>query len=163
MTPTDVLRRLFALVMLMVSCAPLTPAIPQTPTLGPRTTVTILDNTGEICFLKLNTASNELSGNWVAYGGCFSSGCTRREDQRVSVARGETDLDLRFEAHVKLTESRAPNVPCSADCQGSGFVPFTVTNILVGERYSIWLGSQKRGDFLVPPVFPQREGIPVCY
>jgi hypothetical protein len=151
------------LMMPLTACLRIAVPSSGTPTPGPRTTVTILDNTGEICFLKLNTVSNELSGNWVAKGGCFSSGCTKREDQRVSVARGETDLDLRFEAHVKLTESRAPNVPCSADCEGSGFVPFTVTNILVGARYSIWFGSQKRGEFLVPPVFPQREGIPVCY
>jgi hypothetical protein len=152
-----------AFMMLLSGCTPLTPAVLQTPAPAPRTTITTLDNTGSICILKLDPASKELSGYWRAEGGCFSSSCTRIEDQRLSIARGETDLDLRFDAHVKLTESRAPSVPCSADCMGSGYVPFTITNVIVGERYSIWLGSQKRGEFLVPRVFPEQGTRLTCF
>ena len=46
---------------------------------------------------------------------------------------------------------------------GSGYVPFTITNVIVGERYSIWLGSQKRGEFLVPRVFPEQGTRLTCF
>ncbi|CAG0936514.1 hypothetical protein TFLX_05393 [Thermoflexales bacterium] len=157
-------KRLFVLLLLLASlltaCNTPTPTLAPTPTPTPppRKTWTI-ENAGWICFREYDLFTHELGGVFRPKG-CFSSTCTRRQEEKVDVELDGSNMALKFVTKFVVLDI-ATHTPqeqvCSADCN-SDEMAFKLADVMTG-TYAAMLGDQKMGSLEVPPTFIQVGGI----
>lgn len=159
-------KRLFTLFFLLIGLltACIAPAPTFTPTSSPSSTpplrkVWTIENAGFICFREYNLSTRKLSGVFRPKG-CFSSTCTRRQEEKVNAELDDSQMTLKFMTKFVVLDV-ATHTPqeqmCSADCN-SDEVPFEFANMMTG-TYTVTLGDEKMGSLEVPPTFTEAAGI----
>jgi hypothetical protein len=152
----------FLLTDLLTACSAATPTL--TPTPSPSSTpplrkVWTIENAGKICFREYNLSTRELSGVFRPQG-CFSSTCTRRQEEKIDAEMNGSQMELRFLTRVVVLDI-ATHTPqeqvCSADCN-SDDIAFKFADVATG-TYTVMLGDQELGKLEVPPAFKEVEGI----
>jgi hypothetical protein len=130
----------------------------HTPTPPPQKTW-IVENAGWICFREYNLSARELGGIFRPKG-CFSSTCTRRQEEKIDTETNRSQMELRFSTRVVVLDI-ATHTPqeqvCSADCN-SDDIAFKFADVVTG-TYTVVLGDQELGNLEVPPAFKEVEGI----
>lgn len=146
----------FALIgVLMSACVPPFPDQTPTPTARPTPVsgvVYIQSNTGAICFSGYDTVKQTVWGATYAFG-CFWSDCYDEIESRVSASLDARAKALRFTNYFEFSDLRFGGGParvCGSECALGGKTVFTVTSVLAGARYGVFLGEEKLGDFQVP-------------
>jgi hypothetical protein len=134
-----------ALVFLTLVTFGCSPSTPSTPTPALKVKIGYVDNWGDLCFNDYDPSSLVLTGVWLPRGDCFSSSCTRRDEESLTITRTADDRELRFTTHARLVETSGSDRPCTADCMGGGRVPFTLTQILPTASYTVWHGANMFG------------------
>jgi hypothetical protein len=146
-------------VMFLTGCVALAPT--PTPSLSPEI---VVENAGYLCFSRYDVTSSELSGTFRPKG-CFSTTCTARLETTFSAVLFPDETALRFAGRFVLRDTtvRFPVAQaCAADCMGGGTYPFTLSNVIKGTPYSIWLGARRLGE-LVPEKVPTPKEFPLCF
>ena len=138
-----IFRQIAILIICLSACSTAAPATP-TPIL--RTKTGGVDNTGDLCFNRYDANALVLTGEWLPRGDCFSSSCTRRDEESLIITRTADDRELRFTSHARLVQTTGTDRGCTADCMGGGRVPFTLTQILPTASYTIWHGANMIGQ-----------------
>jgi hypothetical protein len=122
----------------------------------PENTV-VIENEGQLCFSRCNPCL-DLQAKFRP-SGCFSSSCTEVLDRSVSgsvdAVSSVIQVDARF---VLLLPEGSPRL-CTADCGGAGSVTTHLGEVIEG-TYSIWLGSERLGELIVPA---QPDGAWECF
>jgi hypothetical protein len=121
--------------------------------------VVTIENAGKICFREYYLSTRELGGVFRPQG-CFSSTCTRRQEEKVDAELVDSQMTLKFVTKVVVIDI-ATHTPqeqvCSADCN-SDDITFKFTDVVTG-TYTVLLGDQELGKLEVPPTFKEVEGI----
>jgi hypothetical protein len=140
---------LILFVATLTACGqPIQPS-PVGPTPVPTATVTVFNNQGNICFWDYDPVTRVV-GVWAIPPKCWSTSCTQVYDRRVSAVLDGSSM--RFVTHFELrdlTRSGRDAPVCTADC-GAGTIPYSVTGILPGVRYDVYLGDSRLGEYSVP-------------
>ncbi|MEO6064057.1 MAG: hypothetical protein ABIQ99_19180 [Thermoflexales bacterium] len=109
-------------------------------------------------------AATELRGTFRPKG-CFSTTCTTRIETRFSATLQPAEAALRFAGRFVLRDTtvRFPVAQaCTADCMGGGSYPFTISGVITGTSYGVWLGARRLGE-LVPEKVPTPKEFPLCF
>ena len=143
---------LLALIVLSSACG--------APTITPPPQKTwVVENAGWICFREYDPLTRELGGIFRPKG-CFSSTCTRRQEEKVDTKLDSNQKTLKFVTEVVVIDI-ATHTPqeqvCSADCN-SDDIAFKFADVVTG-TYMVLLGEQELGQLAVPPTFTEFEGI----
>ena len=148
----------FLLTDLLTACSAATPA-PSSSSTPPLRRVWTIENAGKICFREYNLSTRELGGVFRPMG-CFSSTCTRRREEKVTVELDDSHMTLKFVTRFVVLDI-ATHTPqeqvCSADCD-PGEVPFEFADVMTG-TYTVILGDREMGSLGVPPTFTEAVGI----
>lgn len=162
-------HRLIALSLmgaLMSACgAPLPDRTPEPIALPTPSSGTIIKqyNLGAICFTGYDAAKRILLGTTQPRG-CFSGNCYKAIESRISASLDDGGKALRFTNFFEirdLTRIRSTPQVCEAVCVEVGKTPFTVTGVLTGTRYDVFLGERKLGEFELPRA-PLAGGLNAC-
>lgn len=157
----------FALMgVLMSACVPPVPDRAPTPTARPTPVSGLVftqSNTGAICFSSYDTVKQTLSGATYAFG-CFWNDCYDVIESRVSASLDTRAKALRFANYFEFSDLRFGGGlahVCGSECVPGGKTIFTVTSVLAGARYDVFLGEEKLGDFQMPTT-PTTAGLDIC-
>ncbi len=151
---------------LMSACvAPLPDRAPASAALPTPFSGTIIKqySLGAICFTGYEADKRILLGT-AQPRGCFSGNCYKAVESRVSVSLNDGGKALRFASFFEirdLTRIRSTPQVCETACVEIAKTPFTVTGVLTGTRYDVFLGERKLGEFELPRA-PSAGGSNVC-
>lgn len=115
-------------------------------------TIITQDNVGMICFTRYDVANQTLSGVTYPHG-CFSSNCHLMAEKHVNISLDPGSAAMRFTNHFEIRDltvvGGTPQI-CLTICSSPGEAVFTMTGVLVGARYDVFLGERRLGEITLP-------------
>jgi len=121
------------------------------------------------CFMNRNSGIGSVVAATIQQlamvSGCYSTSCAARDETRLETRLIPEESAIRFHGRFvlrDLTQHGYGADACTLDCKG-GTLPFTITGVVSGTVYSVWLGDPRLGDFKASPEAPPRRSAPICF